>query len=53
VIALDPLVDEPVELLVGSRVIARGEVVVVDGNYGFRVTKVVSAEDGVQPVQNG
>ena len=32
--------DEPVELLVGERVIARGEVVVVAGNYGVRITEL-------------
>lgn len=33
--------DEPVQLLVGERLIARGEVVVVSGNYGVRVTELV------------
>jgi flagellar motor switch protein FliN/FliY len=33
--------EEPVQLLVGDRVIARGEVVVVGGNYGVRVTELV------------
>jgi flagellar motor switch protein FliN/FliY len=32
--------EEPVELLVGERVIARGEVVVVSGNYGVRITEL-------------
>ena len=32
--------DEPVELLVGERLIARGEVVVVGGNYGVRITEL-------------
>jgi flagellar motor switch protein FliN/FliY len=34
--------DDPVELLVSNRVVARGEVVVVGGNYGVRVLDVVS-----------
>jgi flagellar motor switch protein FliN len=38
--------DEPVELLVGDRLIARGEVVVVGGNYGVRITDMT----GSQPV---
>jgi flagellar motor switch protein FliN/FliY len=33
--------DEPVELLVGDRIVARGEVVVVSGNYGLRITELV------------
>jgi len=40
VVELDKLVEEPVELLLGDRVIAKGEVVIVDGNYGLRVTEV-------------
>jgi flagellar motor switch protein FliN/FliY len=33
--------DDPVELLVSDQVIARGEVVIVGGNYGVRVTQLV------------
>lgn len=40
VIELDRLVDEPVELLLDGKMIARGEAVIVDGNYGLRVTEI-------------
>ncbi len=40
VVELNRRVDEPVELLLDGRVIATGEAVIVDGNYGLRVTKV-------------
>lgn len=40
VVELDRQVDEPVELVLDGRVIARGEAVVVDGNYGMRVHEV-------------
>jgi len=40
VIELDRLVDEPVELLLDGKLIARGEAVVVDGNYGLRITEI-------------
>ena len=40
VINLDRKVNDPVELLVDGRVIARGEVVVVDGNYGLRIQEL-------------
>jgi flagellar motor switch protein FliN/FliY len=40
VVELDRQVDEPIELLLDGKVIARGEAVVVDGNYGLRVTEV-------------
>lgn len=35
--------DEPVELLVGERVIARGEVVIVGGNYGVRISELMQS----------
>jgi flagellar motor switch protein FliN len=41
VVELDRYVQDPAELLLGERVVARGEVVIVDGNYGLRVTEVV------------
>jgi flagellar motor switch protein FliN/FliY len=34
--------DEPVEVMVSNRVVARGEVVIVGGNYGIRIIDVVS-----------
>ena len=40
VIELDRQIDDPVELLLDGKVIARGEAVIVDGNYGLRVTEV-------------
>ncbi|MFP5277607.1 MAG: flagellar motor switch protein FliN [Acidobacteriota bacterium] len=40
VIELDRQVEEPVELILDGKVIARGEAVVIDGNYGLRVTEV-------------
>jgi flagellar motor switch protein FliN len=40
VIELDRKVQEPVDLLLDGRLVARGEVVVIEGNYGLRVTDV-------------
>jgi flagellar motor switch protein FliN/FliY len=40
IVELDRQVDEPVELLLDGKVIARGEAVIVDGNYGLRVTEI-------------
>jgi flagellar motor switch protein FliN/FliY len=40
VVELDRMVDEPVELLLDGKLIARGEAVIVDGNYGLRVTEI-------------
>jgi len=43
VVDLDRRVQEPVDMLLNGRVVARGEVVVVDGDYGLRVTEVTPA----------
>ena len=42
VVELNKLAGEPVDILVNGRLIARGEVVVVDENFGVRVTEIVS-----------
>jgi len=42
VIELERHVEEPAELLVAGRPVARGEVVVVEGNYGLRITEILS-----------
>lgn len=44
-IELNRSVDEPVDLLVNNYPFARGEVVVIDGYYGVRVTEIGSAEE--------
>ena len=41
IVTLDRLAGEPVDLLVNGRAIARGEVVVIGEEFGFRVTEVV------------
>ena len=41
VIELDKLASEPVDLLVNGKVIARGEVIVIDGNFGIRITEIL------------
>lgn len=40
VIELDKMVDEPVEMLLDGKVVARGEAVIVDGNYGLHITEI-------------
>jgi flagellar motor switch protein FliN/FliY len=40
VLKMDRLVSDPVDLLVGDRIVARGEVVVVGGNFALQVTEV-------------
>jgi len=47
IVELNRAVSDSVELLVNDSVIAQGEVVVVEGNYGIRVTHVVSPQERV------
>jgi flagellar motor switch protein FliN len=47
-IELDRGLSDPVELLVNNCVIARGEVVVVEGNYGVRITEIISQKERLQ-----
>jgi len=47
IIELDREAQEPADLLLGDKVIARGQVVIVDGNYGLRVTEVVDARQRI------
>ena len=42
IVSLNRLAGEPVDLLVNGRPIARGEVVVVDEEFGLRVTEILS-----------
>ena len=44
VVELDRQVQEPADLLLGDKLIARGEVVIVDGNYGLRITELPEQE---------
>lgn len=48
VIELDKLAGEPVDLLVNEKLIARGEVVVVDENFGIRITSMISPQDRIK-----
>ena len=48
IIQLDKVVDEPVELFVNDKLIARGEVVVVDSNFALRIIEIVSKEERIK-----
>ncbi len=45
IIELDKPAGEPVELLVNNRLVAKGEVVVIDENFGVRVTEIIDPKD--------
>ncbi|PKA14304.1 flagellar motor switch protein FliN, partial [Leptospira haakeii] len=53
IIELDKLAGEPVDLLVNGKLIAKGEVVVIDENFGVRVTDIVSPADRIKPESGG
>ncbi len=46
IIELDRLAGEPVDLVAAGEVIARGEVVVIDENFGIRITELLEREPG-------
>lgn len=50
-IELDRLAEEPVEILVNGKKIAYGEVVVVDENFGVRITNIVSGVDRIKSLK--
>jgi flagellar motor switch protein FliN len=43
VVQLDKLADAPVEVLVNDKLVARGEVVVVENKFGIKITELVGA----------
>ena len=47
IIELDKLAGEPVDILVNHKPIAKGEVVVIDENFGVRVTEILSPMERV------
>ena len=48
VVTLDRMAGEPVDLLVNGTPIARGEVVVIDEQFGLRLTQVLAAPVGTE-----
>ncbi|MCU1237490.1 MAG: flagellar motor switch protein FliN [Candidatus Solibacter sp.] len=51
IVELNRGVNEPVEVLVNHCLIARGEVVVVDGNYGVRIQQIVNRQDRLRSIR--
>jgi flagellar motor switch protein FliN/FliY len=43
IVELDKIAGEPVDLLVNGRLVARGEVVVIEDNFGVRITEIVNS----------
>ena len=51
VVQLDRNVTEPVDLVVGDKIVARGEVVLVNGNFGLRVTEVATPKKRLESIR--
>jgi len=51
VVELKKLAGEPVDLLVNNKVVARGEVVVVDENFGLRIVSLLSPEERLRSLE--
>ncbi|MCS7315920.1 MAG: flagellar motor switch protein FliN [Bryobacterales bacterium] len=51
IIELNRTVNEPVEIIVNNCVIARGEVVVIEGNYGVRIQQIISRQERLRTLK--
>jgi flagellar motor switch protein FliN/FliY len=51
VVELDKLAGEAVDILVNEKLIAKGEVVVIDENFGVRITEIINPEERLNAVQ--
>lgn len=48
VVELNQLANDPLEVLVDDKVIAKGEVVIVDGNFGIQITEIAPKKDRIE-----
>ena len=51
IVELDKLAGEPVDIHVNGKLLAKGEVVVIDENFGVRITDIVSPLERAQKLQ--
>ncbi|HEC1763356.1 TPA: flagellar motor switch protein FliY [Campylobacter lari] len=51
VIELDQLANDPLEILIGDKKIAYGEVVIVDGNFGVQITEIGSKKERLEQLR--
>jgi flagellar motor switch protein FliN/FliY len=51
IVELNRSISEPVEVVVNNCVIARGEVVVIEGNYGIRINQIISRQDRLRTLK--
>ncbi|MGI5858510.1 MAG: flagellar motor switch protein FliN, partial [Tepidanaerobacteraceae bacterium] len=51
IVELDKMAGEPVDILVNGKLVAKGEVVVIDENFGVRITEIINSIDRVKSLQ--
>jgi flagellar motor switch protein FliN/FliY len=51
IVELNRTVEDPVELIINNCVIARGEVVMVEGNYGVRIQEILSRQERLRTLK--
>jgi flagellar motor switch protein FliN/FliY len=51
IVQLDKLAGDPVDIMVNNKLVAKGEVVVIDENFGVRVTDIISPSERVRKLQ--
>jgi len=51
VIELDQLANDPLEILVGDKIIAEGEVVIIDGNFGVQISEIGSKRERLEKLR--
>lgn len=51
VVQLDRQINDPADLIVGDKIVARGEVVLINGNFGLRVTEVAAPRKRLETIR--
>ena len=51
VVELDRHIADPVDLIVSDKIVARGEVVLINGNFGLRVTEVSTPQNRLESIR--
>lgn len=51
VVELNQLANDPLEILIGDKVIAKGEVVIIDGNFGVQITEIGSKKERLEQLK--
>ncbi len=52
IVELETMVEEPVEILVNGKLVARGEVVVVNENFGVKISSIISTKERITSLEN-